>query len=73
MLPSEGEHRIQGFVAKHPDFARRPIEPGEAGIEPEWITADGDLRTLPVHTPAGDKERRGMDGFFAARLVRQAG
>lgn len=32
----------------------------------EFINADGDLRTLPSHWP----ETGGLDGFFAARLVR---
>ncbi len=31
-----------------------------------FITADGDLRTLPAHWP----EIGGLDGFYAARLVR---
>jgi 16S rRNA (cytosine967-C5)-methyltransferase len=32
----------------------------------EFVSADGDLRTLPCHL-AGDG---GMDGFYAARLRR---
>ncbi|MES1156621.1 MAG: transcription antitermination factor NusB [Alphaproteobacteria bacterium] len=31
----------------------------------EFITADGDMRTLPSHWP----ERGGVDGFYAARLA----
>lgn len=69
--PEEGPAQIEAFLARHPEFARQPITAGEAGIAAEWITADGDLRTLPFHTPAGDPERRGMDGFYAARLVRR--
>lgn len=68
---SEGENRIQGFLAKHPEFVRVPIEPGETGIEADWLTPEGALRTLPTSTPAGDHEGRGMDGFFAARLQRK--
>jgi 16S rRNA (cytosine967-C5)-methyltransferase len=33
----------------------------------ECVSAEGDLRTLPCHL----SEREGVDGFFAARLVRQ--
>jgi 16S rRNA (cytosine967-C5)-methyltransferase len=32
----------------------------------EWITPDGDLRTLPCHLA----DKGGMDGFYAARLKR---
>lgn len=72
LLPAEGEHRIQGFLAKHPEFARKPITAADDGIEPDWITPEGDLRTLPCFTPPSDPENRGMDGFFAARLIRNA-
>ncbi len=72
LLPAEGEHRIQGFLAKHPEFARNPIMAADDGIEAEWITPEGDLRTLPCLSPPGDPENRGMDGFFAARLIRSA-
>jgi 16S rRNA (cytosine967-C5)-methyltransferase len=59
--PEEGERQIEGFLTRHPLFTRRPIKPDELGGHGELITPKGDLRTLPVH---------GMDGFFAARLVR---
>ena len=49
-----------------------PIAPGECGIPADWITADGDLRTLPFHLPHEQKELSGLDGFYAARLVRRA-
>ncbi len=32
----------------------------------EWISADGDLRTMPCHLP----DLGGLDGFYAARLLR---
>lgn len=69
---TEGESRIQGFLDRHAGFERHPLSPGEAGIAAAWITRDGDLRTLPVATPEGDPEMRGMDGFYAARLVRRS-
>jgi 16S rRNA (cytosine967-C5)-methyltransferase len=50
---------------------RVPIEANEvAGIR-EILTADGDLRTLPCHLPHHDPRLGGLDGFYAARLVRQ--
>lgn len=67
---AEGEDRIEGFLARHREFARLPVAPGEAGIAAAWIRPDGALRTLPHETPPGDGEDRGMDGFYAVRLVR---
>ena len=43
-----------------------PIAASELFGHDEWLTPDGDLRTLPCHL--GDKG--GMDGFYAARLRR---
>ena len=64
--PEEGEGQVEAFLAAHSDFARMPLAPGEAGIDAAWITEKGDLRTLPSHLA----ESGGMDGFYAARLVR---
>ena len=61
--PAEGE----GVVARADASLRRdPIAPAELAGLPEAITREGFLRT----TPALWAERGGMDGFFAARLVR---
>lgn len=68
--PEEGPAQVEAFLAGHPEFARQPIAPGEAGVSAECLTAAGDLRTLPFHSPAGDSGDRGMDGFYAARLLR---
>ena len=62
----EGEEQIASFLATHPEFARAPIAADDVFGHSEWITPDGDLRTLPCHL--GDKG--GMDGFYAARLKR---
>ncbi|WP_439580405.1 RsmB/NOP family class I SAM-dependent RNA methyltransferase [Elioraea sp.] len=43
-----------------------PIAPADLAGLPEAITRDGVLRTTPALWP----ERGGMDGFFAARLIR---
>ena len=62
----EGEEQIASFLSAHPEFARAPITMDDVFGHSEWITPDGDLRTLPCHL--GDKG--GMDGFYAARLRR---
>ncbi len=75
--PEEGPDIIARFLAANPDFARVPIDPSELGGETatQWLTPDGDLRTLPCHrvTALDDPEPLfGMDGFYAARLRRRA-
>jgi len=62
--PEEGPEQVAGFLARHKDFARAPIVPGEIFGMAELLTPDGDLRTLPCHRP----DKGGMDGFYAARL-----
>ena len=37
-----------------------------SSADADWVTAGGDLRTLPCHLPEFD----GIDGFYAARLVK---
>jgi len=68
----EGSHRIDRLLADRAGFARTPVRSDEIGGEPEWITTDGDLRTLPFHLPASNGRRGGIDGFFAARLILRA-
>jgi 16S rRNA (cytosine967-C5)-methyltransferase len=65
--PEEGPEQIAFFLSQHEEFARRPIAANEVGGRAEWITGDGDLRTLPCHL----SDDGGMDGFYAARLVRR--
>ncbi len=67
--PEEGSRQIELLLQRSPELARLPIEPGEIGIPPEWITREGDLRTLPYHLPNERPELSGLDGFYAARLV----
>jgi len=68
--PEEGEWQIAAFLRRNPDFRRAPIDPAAEGIPAEFVNADGDLRTLPLHWPAEDPRLAGVDGFFAARVVR---
>lgn len=70
--PEEGPDQIAATLDAHPELVRIPIEPGEAGIPAAWITADGDLRTLPFHSFESAGATGGLDGFYAARLRRNA-
>lgn len=60
----EGEEQVEAFLEGHPEFSRAPLSAEELFGHGEWISAKGDLRTLPCHL----SEEGGMDGFYAARL-----
>jgi 16S rRNA (cytosine967-C5)-methyltransferase len=62
----EGVEQVQSFLRQRADFVREAVTPGELFGHEEWISAEGDLRTLPCHL----SDEGGMDGFFAARLRR---
>ena len=69
--PEEGPRQIERLLARESQLVRAPITAGEAGIAADWITPEGDLRTLPFHLPSERKELAGLDGFYAARLVKR--
>jgi 16S rRNA (cytosine967-C5)-methyltransferase len=68
--PEEGEEQIAAFLKEHPAFRRRPVELDETVIPMLWRTADGDLRTLPSYLSELPEGFRGLDGFYAAILVK---
>ena len=68
--PEEGENQIAALLARDPRLARKPITADELFGHAEFVSADGDLRTLPLHLPDPDPRWSGLDGFYAARLIR---
>ena len=70
--PEEGAMQIATFLAARPDFERVPIVSTEIGAEPEWLTAEGELRTLPFHVKQEPPGLSGIDGFYVARLRRMS-
>ena len=68
--PEEGEQAVATLLAAEATLRRVPIEAREVAGLSEIITGDGDLRTLPCHLPHADPRLGGLDGFFAARLVK---
>jgi 16S rRNA (cytosine967-C5)-methyltransferase len=70
--PEEGVNQIEGLLARNSDVARKPITPQEVFGHGEFVTADGDLRTLPQYLPDPDPRWAGLDGFYAARLTKTA-
>jgi len=69
--PEEGEQAVSDLLASEPAMRRVPIEASEVDGLGEIVTAEGDLRTLPCHLPHPDPRLGGLDGFYAARLVRR--
>lgn len=65
--PEEGP-AIAAQALKSDSWARAPIACGDIEGADEFITPDGDLRTLPSHW----SEIGGLDGFYALRLVRSS-
>ncbi len=68
--PEEGEHQIAALLARDPRVGRAPVAAREVAGRAEFVTADGDLRTLPPHLPDPDPRWGGLDGFYAARLTK---
>jgi 16S rRNA (cytosine967-C5)-methyltransferase len=62
----EGPEQIETFLDTHPEFVRKTITAPDVFGHGEFLTAAGDLRTLPCHLGA----QGGMDGFYTARLIR---
>jgi len=60
---AEGETQILDFIANH----KFRIEPLSSQIEPQSITNDGFIRTLPYHY----KQYGGCDAFFIAKLIKE--
>jgi 16S rRNA (cytosine967-C5)-methyltransferase len=68
--PEEGEQAVSALLAAESAVRRVPIEANEVAGLSEIVTAEGDLRTLPCHLPHQDPRLGGLDGFYAARLVK---
>src|SRR5450631_550082 len=68
--PEEGVNQIAALLERNAGVARKPITAQEVFGHAEFVTADGDLRTLPLHLPDPDPRWGGLDGFYAARLVK---
>ena len=57
--PEENQEIVRCFLEKHPEFV---LDDATRFVPPDFVTPDGHVVTLP--------HRHGMDGSFAARLVK---
>jgi 16S rRNA (cytosine967-C5)-methyltransferase len=68
--PEENERIVAELLAHDETLRREPLAAGEVADHAEFITVQGDLRTLPCHLLDNDSRLAGLDGFYAARLVK---
>ncbi|MHA1564654.1 MAG: RsmB/NOP family class I SAM-dependent RNA methyltransferase [Alphaproteobacteria bacterium] len=66
LQPEEGPAQIAALLARDKTLNRLPITATHIQASSDYVTDQGDLRTLPCHLP----ELGGMDGFYACRLRR---
>jgi 16S rRNA (cytosine967-C5)-methyltransferase len=66
--PEEGPQQIEALLRSGAPVERRPLSAAEFDMPADWLTEDGDLRTLPFHLAEYD----GLDGFYGARLVKRS-
>ena len=68
--PEENEDIVAGLLARDDSVRRAPIAAAEVFGRDEFIGKDGELRTLPCQLADADSRLAGLDGFYAARLVK---
>ncbi|HLA01773.1 MAG TPA: RsmB/NOP family class I SAM-dependent RNA methyltransferase, partial [Aestuariivirga sp.] len=67
LSPLEGERQIFKFLRAHENFILSPVTPKDLAKQVQFITPAGLMRCLPSMAIGTSP---GLDGFFAARLVR---
>ena len=70
--PEEAENQIAALLTRDRRVTRMPVAAQEVAGRADFLTAEGDLRTLPQQLPDPDPRWGGLDGFYAARLARKA-
>lgn len=68
--PDEGVEPVTELLAGDSRLRRRPVAADEVHGRAEFLTGDGDLRTLPCQLPDSNPQMGGLDGFYACRIAR---
>jgi 16S rRNA (cytosine967-C5)-methyltransferase len=68
--PQEGEQAIAALLERNSGLKRSPVSPAEVGGLTEIVTPEGAIRSLPCHLPDPEPQLSGLDGFYAARIIR---
>ena len=79
LQPEEGPKVINTFLSNHSNWRRKSISSIFTKDNSEFITSDGDIRTLPFHLsdyaernyPPNHENMSGMDGFFSTCLIQK--
>ncbi len=66
LQPEEGPGQIEAFLSARENARRQAIIPAEVFENYDFLTPEGDFRSLPCHLP----EEGGLDGFYACRLIK---
>lgn len=69
--PEEGEALYSAFLASNPEISPLPIVPAELPFATPYLTEHGAIRTTPAGMDMGSPEASGLDGFYAARMLRR--
>jgi 16S rRNA (cytosine967-C5)-methyltransferase len=69
--PEEGVGIVEELLGRDQSLHRVPITAAEMFGQADFISKDGDLRTLPCHLGDADSRFAGIDGFYAARLEKR--
>jgi 16S rRNA (cytosine967-C5)-methyltransferase len=67
LSPLEGERQVFKFLRSHENFVLSPITPQDLSRQAQFITPAGLMRCLPSMAIGNSS---GLDGFFAASLIR---
>ena len=68
LIGAEGERQIERLLADDPSMSVDPVDVEPLGLDPDWQNPTKGLRLRPDYWAS----LGGMDGFFAARLRKQA-
>jgi 16S rRNA (cytosine967-C5)-methyltransferase len=68
--PDEGVEPVTDLLARDSRLRRRPLAASDVHDRAEFLSADGDLRTLPCQLSDSNAQMGGLDGFYACRLER---
>ncbi len=68
--PEECEDIVAALLAREPGMRRAPLAVADVFGCGAFINKQGDLRTLPCQLADADSRFAGLDGFYAARLVK---
>ena len=68
--PEEGELQIRDCLVRNPSLRLLPFEASKLPFLEPALTPEGYLRTLPFMMDDPDPRLAGLDGFFAAQLIK---